>query len=103
MTNDEYLDRIRAHGAELRKDPERLKVFLRKIMGRPYKTLEGKEKEQTILLLQMLEPFEQTNNQYSWTDCYMIGDTEYHVTYFPESDDPIIDKMLPDGEDSNDA
>jgi len=100
MTNEEYLDRIRAHGAELRKDPERLKVFLRKIMGRPHKTLEGKEKEQTILLLQMIEPFEQTNNQQSWTDCYMIGETEYHVTYFPGSDEPIIDKMLPDEDDS---
>jgi hypothetical protein len=99
MTNGDYLEQIKAYSEELRKDPERLKVFLRQIMGRPYKTLEGKEKEQTILLLQMLEPFEQTNNQQSWTDCYMIGETEYHVTYFPGSDDPIIDKMLPEEEE----
>lgn len=98
MTNEEYLSRIRAHGAELRADPVKLKVFLRKIMGRPHKTLEGKEKKQTILLLQMIEPFEQTNNQQSWTYCYMIGETEYHVTYFPGSDEPIIDKMLTEDE-----
>ncbi len=98
MNNGDYLDRLRTYSEELRKDPERLKVFLRQIMGRPYKTLEGKEKEQTILLLQMLEPFEQTNNQQSWTDCYMIGETEYHVTYFPGSDEPIIDKMLKEEE-----
>jgi len=95
---DDYLKRMQEYSDELCKDPERLKVFLRKIMGRPHKTLTGKEKEQTILLLQMLEPFEQTNNQHSWTDCYMIGDTEYHATYFPESDEPVIDKMLSEEE-----
>jgi hypothetical protein len=96
MTNEEYLERIRAHGAELRADPVRLKEFMRRVMGPPHKTLEGKEKEQTILLLQMIEPFKETNNQQSWTDYYMIGETEYQVTYFPGSDEPIIDKMLPD-------
>jgi hypothetical protein len=93
-----YLDRLKSYSDELCKDPERLKVFLRKIMGRPYKTLEGKEKEQIILLLAMIEPFEQTNNQHSWTDSYMIGETEYHATYFPESSEPIIDQMLPEEE-----
>jgi hypothetical protein len=68
-------------------------------MGPPHKTLEGKEKEQTILLLQMMEPFKETNNQQSWTDYYMIGETEYHVTYFPGADEPIIDKMLPEDDE----
>jgi hypothetical protein len=99
MTHEEYLKRIRDHGAELRADPVRLKEFMRKVMGPPMKTLEGKEKEQTILLLQMIEPFKETNNQQSWTDYYMIGDTEYQVTYFPEADDPIIDKILPEDEE----
>jgi hypothetical protein len=96
MTNEEYLKRIRAHGAELRKDPVKLKEFMRKVMGPPHKTLEGDEKQHTMLLLNLTEPYKQTNNQQSWTDYYMIGETEYHVTYFPESDEPIIDKMLPD-------
>lgn len=99
MTNEEYLKRIREHGAELRADPVRLKAFMRQVMGPPYKTLEGKEKENIILLLQMIEPFKETNNQQSWTDYYMIGETEYHVTYFPGADEPIIDKVLPEDEE----
>ena len=71
MTNEEYLARIRAHGAELRPDPVKLKEFMRRVMGPPHKTLEGKEKEQTILLLQMIEPFKETNNQQSWTSYYL--------------------------------
>lgn len=98
MNNQEYLQRLRDSAEELRKDPERLKVFLRNIMGRPHKTLEGKEKEQVMLLLTMTEPFKQTNNQQSWTDYYMIGDTEYHVTTWPGSEEPTIDKMLPEDE-----
>lgn len=98
MTNEEYLKRIRAHGAELRKDPVKLKEFMRKVMGPPHKTLEGDEKQHTMLLLNLTEPYKQTNNQQSWTDYYMIGETEYHVTYFPESDEPIIDKMLKEEE-----
>ena len=78
-------------------DAER-KEFLRKVMGPPKKTLEGKEKEQILLLLAMMEPFEQSNNQHSWTDCYKIGETVYQVTTFPEDDDPIVDEMLKEDE-----
>jgi hypothetical protein len=99
MSNDEYLKRIKKYSEELRKDPVRLKAFMREVLGPPHKTLEGDEKQHTILLLNLIEPYEQTNNQTSWTDYYMIGETEYHVTYFPESNDPIIDKMLPEDEE----
>jgi hypothetical protein len=99
MTNDDYLKRIREYAEELRKDPERLKVFLRKIMGRPYKTLEGNEREQVLTMLALTEPYEQTNNQQSWTDCYNVGGIEYHLTYFPEDKNaPIVDKMLKEEE-----
>lgn len=82
---------------ELSKDPVKLKNFLRQVMGPPSKTLEGKEREDIILLLSMIEPFKETNNQHSWTEYYMIGDTEYQATYFPEDkNSPIIDKMLPE-------
>jgi hypothetical protein len=73
-------------------NPEEARIFLRKVMGPPTKTLEGKEKEQILLLLEMAEPYRQTNNQRSWTDYYMIGQTEYHVTYF--EDEVIVEKML---------
>jgi len=96
MTTNKSLELMQKFHEDLRNDPERLKVFLRSIMGRPHKTLEGDEKQHTMLLLNLTEPFKETNNQHSWTNYYMIGETEYHVTYFPESDDPIIDKMLPD-------
>jgi hypothetical protein len=92
MAND--LERIKAYSEELCKDPVRLKEFMRRVMGPPMKTLEGDEKKHTMLLLNLTEPFKETNNQQSWTSYYMIGETEYHVTYFPGSDEPIIDKML---------
>jgi hypothetical protein len=76
----------------LKKDPEKLKAFLRQIMGPPTKTLEGKEKEQILLLLEFLEPFKTTNNQRSWTQYYMIGETEYHVTDF--EDEIMVEEML---------
>jgi hypothetical protein len=81
---------------ELLQDPVRLKAFLRAVQGPPRKTLEGKEKEQTLLLLALIEPFNQTNNQHSWTDYYKIGETEYHVTTWPGSEDPEVDMMLPE-------
>ena len=82
---------------ELRQDPVRLKAFLRSVMGPPKVTLDSKEKEQVLLLLAMIEPFRATNNQHSWTEYYMIGETEYHVTTFSK-DDIIVDKMLKEEE-----
>jgi hypothetical protein len=83
---------------ELLQDPVRLKAFMRKVTGPPHKTLEGKEKEQTLLLLALIEPYSTTNNQRSWTDYYMIGETEYHVTTFVDFVEPIVDMMLPEDE-----
>lgn len=68
-------------------------AFIRKIMGPPTKTLEGKEKNDIILLLAMMEPFKETNNQHSWTEYYMIGKKEYHVTNFPD-DEVIVEELL---------
>jgi len=91
---------MKEYSEELCKDPVRLKSFLRSIMGRPHKTLEGKERDDVLLLLAMMEPFKATNNQHSWTEYYMIGDTEYHATYFPEDKNgPVIDKMLPEDDE----
>ena len=70
-------------------------AFLRKVMGPPTKTLEGNEREQILLLLSVMEPFKETNNQHSWTSYYMIGKREYHITTFPGSD-IIVDEILKD-------
>jgi hypothetical protein len=75
--------------------PEEAQAFLRKVMGPPRKTLEGKEREQVLLLLAMMDPYSSSNNQRSWTDCYRIGQTEYQVTTFP-GEDVIVDLMLSD-------
>ena len=74
--------------------PEQARAFIRKIMGRPRRELVGKEKEDILLLLKMVEPFKQTNNQRSWTDYYMIGNREYHVTDFES--EVIVELMLED-------
>lgn len=84
---------------ELLQDPVKLKAFMRKVMGPPHITLEGEEKELALQMLESVEPFDSSNNQHSWTNCYMVGDTEYHVTTFPGSDEPIVDKMLPEDEE----
>lgn len=75
------------------KTKEEAQAFIRKIMGPPRKTLEGKEREQILLLLAMVEPFRATNNQHSWTEYYRIGETEYHITSFP-NEEPIVEQLL---------
>ena len=71
---------------------EEAKAFIRKVMGQPRRELIDKEKDDIMLLLKMCEPFKQTNNQRSWTDYYMVGNKEYHVTYFEE--DIVVELML---------
>jgi hypothetical protein len=78
---------------DLVKDPDRLKAFLLKVLGPPRRTLEGKERDQVLLLLEMAEPYSTSNNQHSWTSCYMIGNKNYHVTTFPKAE-AIVDEML---------
>lgn len=75
--------------------PEQARALLRRVQDPPRRTLEGKEQEDVLLLLAMIEPFEQSNNQHSWTNSYRIGDTVYQVTDFPDGD-TIVDQMLPE-------
>lgn len=76
---------------------EEAKAFLRRVLGPPHKTLSGKEKEQILLLIAMLEPYKATNNQHSYTEYYRIGDTEYYITTFPDGD-IVVDEMLEEEE-----
>ena len=77
------------------KNKEAAIAFIRKVMGPPKATLDGKQKSDILLLIAMMEPFRATNNQHSFTEYYRIGDTEYHVTTFPDGD-IVVDKMLKD-------
>jgi hypothetical protein len=79
------------------KTKQEAQLFLRKVMGPPKRTLEGKEREQVLLLLAMMEPCAVSNNQRSWTECYQIGSTDYQVTTFPDGD-VIVDIMLTEDE-----
>ena len=78
------------------KTPEEARAWLRAIMGPPTRAIEGEERDQLLLMLALKEPFKETNNQRSWTSYYMVGDREYHVTYFPGEEDPYVDEILPE-------
>jgi hypothetical protein len=69
------------------------RAFLRSVMGPPRRTLEGEERDTILTVLALIEPFNATNNQHSWTEYYMLGKTEYHVTTFP-NEDSIVDQLL---------
>jgi hypothetical protein len=76
--------------------PDEARAFIRKVMGPPYRTLEGREKENVWLMIQLIdEPTSASNNQRTITEVYHLNQKEYHVTYF-DGDDFEIDEMLPD-------
>ena len=70
---------------------EEAKAFVRKIMGPPRRSLEGKERDHIWTLLQLREPTSQSNNQRSWTDVYHLNGKEYQVHYFGE--EPNIEEV----------
>jgi len=79
MTNEEYLNRIREHGAELRKDPMKLFKFMKSIGAfKKRRILEGEEREKVFTMLQLMGPGEESNNQHVWTESWRIGNVEYN-------------------------
>jgi len=75
--------------------PEEAQAFIRRVMGPPKRTLEGKEREQVWLILHMTEPTRTHNNQHSWTEEYYVGGKYYDVHYFP-NEETIIEEVLPE-------
>lgn len=69
---------------------EEARNFIRKVMGPPKRTLEGKERENIWLLMQMSTPINESNNQRFWYEEYLLGGKRYDVTYGLE-DEPIIE------------
>ena len=53
--------------------------------------LEGQEKADMWFILQLLEPYQSTNNQRFITDYYKYGDEEYQVTFFDATDFEIVE------------
>ncbi len=69
---------------------EEARNFIRKVMGPPKRILEGKERENIWLLMQMSTPTNESNNQRFWYEEYLLGGKRYDVTYGLE-DEPIIE------------
>lgn len=78
--------------------PEECRAFIRRILGFPRRTLIGEEYDKIWTILQLVEPYKQSNNQITWTDEYRIGNTRYDVIY-GFSDQPVIEEVN-DKEDS---
>jgi hypothetical protein len=79
MTHEEYLEQMRAHGAELRADPERLRALMKSLgLYKKRRILEGDELEQVLTMLRLLGPGEASNNQRVWTTSWRVGNIEYN-------------------------
>ena len=70
--------------------PEQAKEFIRRVMGPPKRQLEGKERDNAWLLIQMSTPVRESNNQRFWHEEYLIAGKRYDVTYGVE-DKPIVE------------
>ena len=93
LTDDDW-NNIREKHAKF--TPEEARAWIRKVMGPPRRTLEGQEKENVWLMIQLIdEPTSASNNQRTITEVYHINRKEYHVTYF-DGDYFEIDEMLAD-------
>lgn len=80
MTHAEYLDRLRAIGKDLTKDPETARRFLKGLgLLKKRRVIEGEEREQVLTMLRLLGPGEQSNNQHIWTESWRVGNIEYNI------------------------
>lgn len=62
--------------------PEEARAWIRRVIGPPRRVLEGAEKEHMLTVFRLLEPFETSNNQRSFTEEYRHANKIYHVHYF---------------------
>ena len=93
LTTEDW-DSIRAKHAAM--TPAEARAWIRRVMGPPRRTLEGQEKDNVWLMIQLIdEPTSASNNQHTITEVYHLNQKEYHVTYF-DGDEFEIDEMLPD-------
>lgn len=75
---------------------KRQREYIRAVMGPPRKELKGKEYDHVWLMLQLVEPFDSSNNQRTCTDKYKVGDLEYHVHFgLYANGRPMIEEVSP--------
>ena len=80
---------------ELQKNPEKLKRFLRDVMGPMRRQLDENEADKMLVVFALTEPIETSNNQRTITEVYEHAGKTYHVTYGLE-DYPIVEEILED-------
>lgn len=64
------------------KNREEAIAFLRKVLGPPMRKITGKEYDQTMVLLALVGPYKETNNQRSMTEYYSLAGKEYRLHFF---------------------
>lgn len=80
MTHEEYLAQLRTAGENLRKDPEKLKQFMKDLgLYKKRRVIDGEEREQVLTMLRLLGPGEYSNNQRVWTESWRVGNIEYNI------------------------
>ena len=80
MTHQEYLDRLRAIGNDVTKDPETARRFLKGLgLLKKRRVIDGEEREQVLTMLRLLGPGESSNNQRVWTESWRVGNIEYNI------------------------
>lgn len=80
MNHKEYLDRLRAIGEDVTKDPESARRFLKGLgLLKKRRIIEGEEREKVLTMLRLLGPGEESNNQRVWTESWRVGNIEYNI------------------------
>lgn len=87
---------VTAKTNSLNMTPEEAQAFIRKVMGPPRRVLADNEREHMLTVFRLLEPFETSNNQRSFTEEYRHANKIYHVHYF--EDETIVEEILPNEE-----
>jgi hypothetical protein len=73
--------------------PEKLKDWLHRMHGPVSRELDGKEAEQTLVMLMLIGHYADTNNQRTHTYYYKHAEKEYRVTY-GLYDHPLVEEVL---------
>ena len=93
--NKKILEVMRKHTQERLDDPSKFWEWFREIKGPDLKEITGKEAEQMLLVLTLVEPYKSTNNQRTSTDFYEHAGKEYRVTY-GLGDVPLLEEVFYD-------
>ena len=75
------LDILQKAHEELRKDPVKLREFMKSIGAFKKRRVidDPAEQEQIMTMLRLLGPGEQSNNQHVWTESWRVGNIEYNI------------------------